>query len=97
MNSYCNNQQQSSEIRNNLMILLQTLLCNLARRTSAYVKQINRHRRERKAMRELAQFDEASLKDIGLTHGDLMWASRLPKSINATAELEIIARRASRD
>ena len=47
----------------------------------------------RKAVKSLAVLDEKTLKDIGLTRGDVTWASNLPDSVSAATELEIIARR----
>jgi hypothetical protein len=43
--------------------------------------------------------DDAALRDIGLHRGDISWASNLPKSADASAELELLARghRARRD
>ena len=40
--------------------------------------------------------DDKMLKDIGVSRGDVQWASNLPLSSTATTELEIIARRAKR-
>ena len=50
-------------------------------------------RLNRKTYKGLSQLDDATLKDIGLTSGDVTWASKLPDSVNAATELEIIARR----
>ncbi len=53
------------------------------------------HRLNRRTYKDLARLDEATLKDIGLSPGDVTWASKLPYSVNAANELEIIARRKS--
>jgi len=37
--------------------------------------------------------DDKTLKDIGISRGDVQWASNLPLSASATTELAIIARR----
>ena len=50
---------------------------------------------DRVALKELSSLDDVMLKDIGVSRGDVMWASKLPSSVNASVELEIIARRRS--
>jgi uncharacterized protein YjiS (DUF1127 family) len=52
-------------------------------------------RDERVALKELSSLDDAMLKDIGISRNDVVWASQLPQSVNASIELEIIARRRS--
>jgi hypothetical protein len=47
------------------------------------------------ALKELSSLDDAMLKDIGISRNDVVWASQLPQSVNASIELEIIARRRS--
>lgn len=55
--------------------------------------QLQRQRsRSRRAMRHLLTLDDAALRDIGVHRGDVAWASRLPNSADATAELELLAR-----
>lgn len=53
------------------------------------------NKRERVALKELSALDDSLLKDIGISRGDVNWASKLPSSVNASVELEIIARRRS--
>ena len=56
-----------------------------------------RHQRlDRLALKSLLTLDNKMLKDIGVSRGDVQWASNLPLSSTATTELEIIARRAKR-
>lgn len=54
---------------------------------------VKQRRIDRDSFARLQALDDEMLKDIGLTRGDVMWASSLPLSTNASAELEIIARR----
>ncbi len=42
----------------------------------------------RKAVRKLAELDDQLLHDVGLTRGDVDWASRLPLSANAALLLD---------
>lgn len=54
------------------------------------------HRTNKRDLKSLLSLDERMLKDIGITRGDVTWARGLPKSVDATVELEIIARRRKR-
>lgn len=55
--------------------------------------QIRKQRRiDRDAFNRLVTLDESALKDIGITRADVLWASQLPLSVNASLELEKIAR-----
>jgi uncharacterized protein YjiS (DUF1127 family) len=47
---------------------------------------------DREAFEHLLDLDDAILDDIGVTRDDVIRANRLPLSVNASAELEIIAR-----
>ncbi len=48
------------------------------------------NRVDRQAFSHLLTLDDHILKDIGLTRDDVVWASRLPVSVNASLELEKI-------
>jgi len=60
---------------------------------SLWLSHRRQHRLNRKAVKSLELLDEATLKDIGLTRGDVTWAGKLPDSVSAACELEIISRR----
>lgn len=47
-----------------------------------------RNWRARRAVNRLDTFDDYILRDIGVTRGDVRWASGLPLSINAAVALE---------
>jgi uncharacterized protein YjiS (DUF1127 family) len=49
--------------------------------------------RARRDIARLETFDDHMLADIGLTRGDVEWASHLPLSSNATTALESRSRR----
>ncbi len=51
---------------------------------------------DRDAFLRLMVLDDAMLKDIGVKREDVIWASQLPLSVNASLELEKIARQPSR-
>ncbi len=42
---------------------------------------------DRDAFRTMLGLEEHMLRDIGVTRGDVVWASRLPLSVNAAEEL----------
>lgn len=46
------------------------------------------------ALNDLLKLDDDTLKDIGLSRSDLLWAGSLPLSKNAVAELQIRAKSA---
>ncbi len=51
--------------------------------------EVRRQRRiNRDAFKTLLRMDDRSLADIGVTRDEVVWASRLPLSYNASAELE---------
>lgn len=54
----------------------------------SYVLRLFRNWRARRDVTRLEAFDDHMLSDIGLTRGDVEWASRLPLSSNATFALE---------
>jgi len=69
------------------------MLATLAKTiTQFFVIRYNR-RIDRQAFKNVMTLDDRMLKDIGVTRQDVMWASRLPLSEDAAAELEKIARR----
>lgn len=55
------------------------------------------HRFQRKAFRKMLAFDDRILKDIGVTRGDVYWASELPLEINAGEELRLYSKRYPRN
>jgi len=70
-----------------------TLATNPLKRIGAYLAKRHNRRVDRSAMRELLSMDDKTLKDIGISRGDVQWASNLPLSTSPTTELEIVARR----
>ncbi|MBX2837615.1 MAG: DUF1127 domain-containing protein [Gammaproteobacteria bacterium] len=48
---------------------------------------------DRDAFSHLVSLDDALLKDIGVTRADVEWAMKLPLSINASDQLQILARK----
>lgn len=56
---------------------------------------LKQQKTNRLALKELSSLDDAMLKDIGISRQDVAWASKLPSSVSASVELEIIARRRS--
>lgn len=51
---------------------------------------------DRQAFQHMVTLDDPLLRDIGVTKSDVIWASKLPLSINAALELEKIARQNKR-
>ncbi len=48
-------------------------------------------RADNKTFRYLMQLDDAMLKDIGISRGDVVWAGNLPVNANASLELAKLA------
>ncbi|WP_144291577.1 DUF1127 domain-containing protein [Rhodoligotrophos appendicifer] len=48
--------------------------------------------RTRRQLRTLTELEESTLKDIGITRGDVIWAMSLPLHLNASAELNKISK-----
>ena len=48
------------------------------------------HRISRDAFNNLLTLDDRTLKDIGVTRGQVEWASKLPKNLDAARELELL-------
>lgn len=55
------------------------------------------HRIDRQAFLQMLKLDDRMLADIGVTHGDVLWASNLPIEVNAARELTLIRRQASQE
>jgi uncharacterized protein YjiS (DUF1127 family) len=47
-----------------------------------------RNWRSRRSIARLCSFDDAMLRDIGVTREDLRWAAKLPLAMNAAVALE---------
>lgn len=73
---------QSDEILNGKRIL-SSLLEAMVRRW--------KRREDRDAFRQLLKLDDTLLKDIGVNKADVLWASELPLSVNASVELQNLA------
>ena len=50
------------------------------------------YRADRAVLKELLLFSDTHLKDIGISHADVIWAIKLPKEKIATLELQKLAR-----
>lgn len=51
-----------------------------------------KYRADRAALKELLLFSDKHLKDIGVSHADVIWAIKLPREKVATLELQKLAR-----
>jgi len=71
-------------------------LSKLIVKVGQWLSNSKQHYLNRRTFDQLASLDEATLKDIGLSRGDVTWASNHPNSIEAATELEIISRRRPR-
>lgn len=52
----------------------------------------NKRRIDRQAFQHMLALEDPILNDIGISRADVIWASKLPLSLNAALELEKIAR-----
>ena len=73
--------------------IITDLTANPLKRVFAFLAERRKRRLDRVALRSLLSMDDNTLKDIGISRGDVQWASNLPLSTSATTELEILARR----
>ncbi len=60
-----------------------------------YFKIHAKRRADRANLKQLLKLHPDTLKDIGLTRGDIIWAANLPTAQSAVLELEQVARRGS--
>ena len=67
-----------------LLISIENVLGKLQQATAAYRAHVER----RDAFKTLQTLDRRTLDDIGLTAGDVTWASKLPIDQNAACELQ---------
>ncbi len=67
-----------------------TLLTGFMSKIREKLAQRRQRRIDRDAFKNLMLLDEASLKDIGITKDDIIWASNLAMNENASKELEKI-------
>ena len=101
MNSNCCN-YNASQLENSLqprsryLHLVRACFSHLCVRAKAHYHVKKQQRIDRDAFRRLVALDDAALKDIGVTRNDVIWASQLPLSQNASLELEKIARQPKR-
>jgi uncharacterized protein YjiS (DUF1127 family) len=51
-----------------------------------------RNRRARKKVIALRDLDQRMLTDIGVTYDDIVWASKLPLSVNSAHDLDKVSR-----
>ncbi len=67
-------------------------LANAVTAVTNRIKLLYKQRIDRQAFNNMLNLDAAILKDIGVRHDDVRWASKLPISQNAALELDKIAR-----
>jgi len=79
-----------------LVKLLKTSITKLFTRLSAWYQLKKQRRLDRDSFRNMLALDDATLKDIGVKKSDVIWASQLPLSLNASLELEKKARQPGR-
>ena len=71
---------------------IESYLKSLVSRINAVFTQRKQQRVDRQAFSHLLSLDDHILDDIGITRNDILIASRLPINVNASLELEKIAR-----
>lgn len=57
----------------------------------AYIASRKQRRADNIAFKYMLQLDDAMLKDIGVSRGDVVWAGTLPLATNASLELAKLA------
>ncbi len=89
----CSNQHEcGSDNRQNIQIQekLSGFLSGILLKLKTAYAQRRQRKIDRDAFRSLMSLDEKSLKDIGVSRDDIIWASKLAMHENAAKELEKI-------
>lgn len=96
MTAICNTQAQVPQNSESIF----SILADSTRKISKLVKRQyvlhQKNRTNRRAFQQMLQLEGHILSDIGVTHGDVLWASKLPLEVNAAHELEKIRTLAKR-
>ena len=85
-----NNLSHSGHAGHSASSRLTELTSHAATRLVAAIRTRLRQRRDRAAFMTLVGKEEWIYRDLGVSRGDVQWASRLPMHINAAEELEKI-------
>ncbi|MEE9333427.1 MAG: DUF1127 domain-containing protein [Granulosicoccaceae bacterium] len=97
MNTACNVIPSNRCVEDKQFHNLAMPIANPLIRLEAYLVKRRNRRLDRSAMKDLLSMDDNTLNDIGISRGDVQWASNLPLSVSATTELDFIARRSHRN
>ena len=85
--------ETQTPLHSRILKLLKTGITKLCTRFLAWRKLKKQQRLDRDSFRNMLALDNATLKDIGVRKSDVIWASQLPLSLNASLELEKKARK----
>lgn len=85
----CTSQMNFAPKSNNTS-LFSRLTKGLANNVKIYLAKRHQQKLDRDAFRNLMKLDERSLKDIGISRDDVLWASTLAGHESASQELEKI-------
>ena len=72
-------------------LIIQTAECADENFKTARETRLQR-RKDQTALRQLMSFNDTQLRDIGLSHDDVLWASRQSSGQSATGKLQEITR-----
>ena len=81
-----------SQVGMGVVSKIAALVFSLLAKAASYIKTRHQQKIDRAAFNNMLSLDDNILKDIGITYGDVVWASKLPLSQNAAQELNKIAR-----
>jgi len=87
------NDDSSESLKVKLQLRVHWCLRKILSDIGSYLIRKHNQRVDRQAFNHLLALDESLLKDIGVTRNDVLWASNLPISEDASAKLNEIARR----
>lgn len=87
----CDNLASSSPVSTGLISGIRSAIKRRFSKGLARWIAYNKYLINRRAFQTMLKLDDATLKDIGVTRSDVLWANKLPLSTNAAEELNRIS------
>ena len=97
MTNICTTQNIAPTTGNKLSTIASTAIRQAVSKFVEKYQTRKQHHINRQAFLQMLTLDEHILADIGVTHGDLLWASKLPIEVNAAKELTLIKSQAKQN
>ena len=90
MTTICTTQNIAQTNETKLSGIVSTAIKNMVSVLTKKYRTHKQHRINRLAFQQMLALDEHILADIGVSQGDVLWASKLPIEVNAAKELTLI-------